>query len=183
MVKLLSWNCHRAARKSFVRQARDLISSHSPTILIIVEPRISGRKAERVVAKLGFDSWVCSDSEGYAGGVWVLWRNDSIQLDIFGVSTQAICAFARSGLSETWLLTAVYASPNAAIRWQLWKAFEELDLLVNVPWLMVGDLNDVLLSTERKGGNALCLARRKKFADMVNNRKLIDMGFADPQFT
>lgn len=51
-MSVLFWNCRGAGSKEFLRHARELVSIHKVDMLIIVEPRISGNNADKVIRKL-----------------------------------------------------------------------------------------------------------------------------------
>ena len=68
----MSWNCRGAGGNSFVKQANDQVISHELGVLVIVEPRISVRKAEMATKKLNLDGSLHLDSHGLSGGIWQL---------------------------------------------------------------------------------------------------------------
>jgi len=63
----------------------------------------------------------------------------------------------KNGNEKEWLLSAVYASPDAQVRKPLWGYLKKLDDAINFPWLVVGDLNEVVSGNEKQGGRAVCL--------------------------
>jgi len=42
--------------------------------LAIAEPRISGKKADKVIEQLKFDSCFRIEAQGRLGGLWLLWN-------------------------------------------------------------------------------------------------------------
>ncbi|KAG5557684.1 hypothetical protein RHGRI_007809 [Rhododendron griersonianum] len=85
---------------------------------------------------------------------------------------------------EDWVLSTVYASPNPRNRDFLWEEMESQAHKSNKPWLVVGDLNDTLNSSE---GQSFAVdssySQRRKFARHINNCNLVDLGFSGPKFT
>ena len=79
---IVSWNCKGAGGNSFVKQANDLVISHGLGVLVIVEPRISARKAEMVTKKLNLDSSLRLDSHGLSRGIWLLWNKSWVQISV-----------------------------------------------------------------------------------------------------
>uniref|UniRef100_A0A2N9FPJ3 CCHC-type domain-containing protein n=1 Tax=Fagus sylvatica TaxID=28930 RepID=A0A2N9FPJ3_FAGSY len=55
------------------------------------------------------------------------------------------------GSHNLWLLSAIYASPRRSERRILWKNLSVIALLHNLPWVMVGDFNDILSCEEKWG--------------------------------
>ncbi|OMO68562.1 reverse transcriptase [Corchorus capsularis] len=64
-----------AANPDFRRNMLELIHSHHVDLLIIVEPRVSGVKADRIISRLRFDGFTKVDAVGFSGGIWVLWKS------------------------------------------------------------------------------------------------------------
>ncbi|CAN0926829.1 hypothetical protein LINGRAHAP2_LOCUS35549 [Linum grandiflorum] len=112
MVSFFSWNCHGAGGRSFLRAFRTYLARHRPEIVIIVEPRISRAKAEKVCRITGFEEWFRVDARGFAGGIWVLWQKSMVSLSLFFRDDQFIHLKGTSNTITHFLLTAVYASPN-----------------------------------------------------------------------
>lgn len=82
-----------------------------------------------------------------------------------------------------WLLTTVYASPNPIFRLDLWEYLTRLGQVVSIPWILIGDFNQILYGDEKKGGNPISCRRLEPFQRMVSSCELIDMGFSGPKFT
>lgn len=48
--------------------------------------------------------------------------------------------------------TAIYASPNFGTRKLFWDNLAELAKHINLPWLVIGDFNDIANPSETIGG-------------------------------
>ncbi|OMP01255.1 reverse transcriptase [Corchorus capsularis] len=172
-----------AGGKAFLRHAKDLLRAQKPTCFVLVEPRISGNNARRVVRRLGFSKFHIADPVGYAGGIWMCWDNGAVDIEIISSSPQVIHSIVRRPNAVEFLLTAVYASPVLETRRNLWKSLEAFAENVSLPWVVVGDFNDVLHSGEKYGGNQPSLGRCNAFNSMITYCGLIDLGFKGPSFT
>ncbi|KAI9126645.1 hypothetical protein K1719_002241 [Acacia pycnantha] len=53
-MSLITWNCQGAFDKKFPSIFKALVFNCKPDVFVIVEPRISGTKADRIIKKLGF---------------------------------------------------------------------------------------------------------------------------------
>ena len=60
----------------------DLVEWHSPILMVITETRLSGAKADEIIESLPFDGAMVSDTIGFAGGIWMLWRSNLVQVDV-----------------------------------------------------------------------------------------------------
>lgn len=64
-----------ASKPIVVRRAfRDLIGLHHPSIAVLIEPKISGSRADSVIQSMGFPNWFKEDAQGSSGGIWLLWE-------------------------------------------------------------------------------------------------------------
>ncbi|CAN0886123.1 hypothetical protein LINGRAHAP2_LOCUS15289 [Linum grandiflorum] len=55
-----------------------------PTIVIIIERRISGVGAFKVIRQLEFSNSLVVDACGFAGGIWILLKADLVTITEFG---------------------------------------------------------------------------------------------------
>lgn len=66
-----------------------------------------------ITDRLPFDRAIHSDTIGYAGGLWLLWNSDRVEVSLISKIEQEIhvtvkvCAFDFS-----WIFSAVYMSPR-----------------------------------------------------------------------
>lgn len=72
-LSILTWNTSGAGNNVFLNSIRDLIRTHDPRVIALIEPRISGEGAARVCNNIGFDGCLKTEAEGFAGGIWLLW--------------------------------------------------------------------------------------------------------------
>lgn len=62
---------------------QNLVSMHHVSVLIILEPRISGEQANKVCRKLGFSDYFRVEAEGFSGGIWLLWNSNQIEVEAY----------------------------------------------------------------------------------------------------
>ncbi|CAN1125950.1 hypothetical protein LINPERHAP2_LOCUS3150 [Linum perenne] len=156
---------------------------HLGLAAIIVEPKISGVKAAKVVDKLGFDSNFRVDAIGFKGGVWLAWNSNLVSFDIVEHGKQFIHAKGVSREGSVFFLTAVYASPKATETVLLWDVLKSLAGSMNDPWAVMGYFNSILSANDKRGGAGFIRARNKSFIDTVDLCGLSDLPFQGPKFT
>ena len=147
---ILFWNCRGAESKEFLRHAWELIRVHKLDVLIIAEPRISGDSADKVIRKLKFDEYIKVDARYFSGGIWIMWRSTIGEVQIFDRAGQFISVLIKNGNGLKWALTVVYASPTPSIRELFWKYLIEFEDFDFIPWLLIGDFNQILSSFEKQ---------------------------------
>ncbi|KAI9098412.1 hypothetical protein K1719_025037 [Acacia pycnantha] len=79
--------------------------------LVILEPRVSGIPASKIIKGWGFKYSVQMEAVGFAGGIWIVLNNDDLVVDI-KMSDEQFLHYNLSLEGEEMLFTAVYANPN-----------------------------------------------------------------------
>ncbi|CAL8995809.1 unnamed protein product, partial [Prunus brigantina] len=149
---IVSWNVKGGyGKKSCARTIKDLKKAYAIDILAILKRRIGGTRALQIAKSLDFSNYYIVDAIGFSGGVWLLWNDNSISIQIIAHSSQSITALVQLG-TNWWLLTVVYAFPG--ICESLWAYFDGLAQASKLPWLVLGDFNDIVFcADEKSGGN------------------------------
>ena len=134
MMNIIIWNCRGALKPSFKKRVGDLVQNHNPAILVVMETRVGGDRAREITNLLPFDGAIHTDTIGYAGGLWVLWNADRVEIALLSRTEQEIHAEVKVCFTNiSWLLSAVYASPRNAKRQVLWKNLMSVAELHNMP--------------------------------------------------
>nr|XP_023870330.1 uncharacterized protein LOC111982945 [Quercus suber] len=183
-MNILVWNCRGAMKPLFRKTVLDLVEQHSPFLMVITETRLSEGKAEEIIECLPFDGAAVADTIGFAGGIWLLWRSDLVQVDVLVSTKQEIHALIRvKSQTFSWLLSAIYANPRFLERCILWDNLKMLASLHNLSWALMGDFNEVLNEEEKSGGNSMSHRRVGAIRDCMNVCHILDLGFSGPKFT
>ncbi|KAI9125131.1 hypothetical protein K1719_003747 [Acacia pycnantha] len=151
-------------------------------MVVILEPRISGNVATKVIKNWGFKHSVRMEAVGFSGGIWILWELDELKVDVKAMDEQFIhCSLKYGG--EEMLFTAMYAHPNEQKRKRIWEVLKEIASEVDEPWVLVGDFNEIRSPREQRGGGRVNEVRCKNFNDWIEDCQLIDMDASGPFFT
>ncbi|XP_057442557.1 uncharacterized protein LOC130734228 [Lotus japonicus] len=117
---------------------------------------------------MGFSPSFISEAVGFSGGIWVMTRsNANLSVRLLQLHTQVITfEIWRDTLS--WACSAVYASPVPAQREVLWQHLTHIRNSINIPWLLVRDMNEILLPSEVRGGEFIP-SRAQRFAAVLES--------------
>ena len=135
-MNMLIWICRGALNPNFFSFISNLIHKHLPTILVIMETKVSKDRVRSTVDRLPMDGAILVNNIGLTGGLWVLW--DSTQVDVSELSTTEqevhVLVNINSPNSQVpWLLSAIYTSPRLAERRLLWDNLSTVARLHNLP--------------------------------------------------
>jgi len=148
---LFCWNCCGAGHKSFLTSFKSYVNVVKFSLAVIIEPKISGSKAARVVDGMGFDSSFRVDARGFKGGIWVVWDSNQIELDVVSSGFQFIHLKGKMESGSLFFITAIYASPTATERVLLWDTLKSLSASMSDPWTVIGDFNSILSASDKRG--------------------------------
>lgn len=95
IMNIILWNCRGALNPHFQRTVADLVNRHSPAVLIITETRIGGDHAKEITSRLPFDGVIIADTIGFAGGIWLLWNSDRVDVAQLACTEQEIHATVK----------------------------------------------------------------------------------------
>ena len=96
--------------------------NHHPTIMVITETRVGCDKAARIIENLPFDGFFATETIGYVGGLWLLWKTVEVEVFVLSSTEQEIHATVKVCYSNlSWFISPIYASPRLNERRILWS--------------------------------------------------------------
>ena len=81
-MNIICWNCKGALNPRFRRTLDSLMSKFNPQLVIVTETRIGGSRVKDITDRLPFDGAIHTDTIGYAGGLWLLWNSDAVEVTL-----------------------------------------------------------------------------------------------------
>ena len=115
------------------------------------ETHMGTAKAEIMKRRLVCDHFIINESDGRSGGLLMLWRKD-IVIQCQSVSQYYTDVVVRG--TEEWRLTGIYGEPRWENKHLMWEALRSLHGDLSLPWLVIGDSNEILYHYEKEGGRA-----------------------------
>ena len=98
---------------------------------------------ESLAGTLGFSHAYAVSSSGHSGGLGLFW-NDGIKLDVFGYSEYHVDAKVAMPNYAEWRLMRVYGEAQVGERYKTWDKLKAISSASSLPWLCIGDFNEVL---------------------------------------
>ncbi|KAI9099052.1 hypothetical protein K1719_024819 [Acacia pycnantha] len=144
-----------ASAKKFPSIFRSYVANYKPDIFVLVEPKISGVRADNVIKKLRFIHSHRVEASEFSGGIWILWSS-KVSLNILLNQVQFV---------------------------HMEEDLDQIATNLSSPWLLAGDFNAITNQDERRGGASRRAHGCPLFNSFINSNGLIDMGFNGPRFT
>ncbi|CAM8947913.1 unnamed protein product [Rhodiola kirilowii] len=139
-MRLLSWNCRGVGGPRAVRSLCDVVRSHGPSILGLIETKKRDGDWDWMRIKLGFSGSLAMRCRGQAGGLALLW-SENTEVDLISLSFFHIDVRIK-GESE-FFLTLFYGNPRAQDRRGSWELLRHLRKERGEAWIVMGDFNEV----------------------------------------
>lgn len=67
----VSWNCQGTRSREFLQSMMKMSAIHRPTVVIPLEPRISGTSADEMCMKVGKKNCIQSEAVGFSDEIWI----------------------------------------------------------------------------------------------------------------
>ena len=116
------------------------------------------------------------------GGLALLWMEE-VNLHIQTFTLHHIDALILNDPNTPWRLTGFYGWPEEQRKHESWKLLRHLHSQHSVPWVCVGDFNEILTSEEKQGGLPKSLNLMQDFRASLLHCGLVDLGFQGNIFT
>lgn len=157
-----------------------LISTHSPDILFLSEPKSTLDSFSNGGFPFGF-SPSFSNSEN---SLWCLCNNSSnLSFSLLDNSSQHISiSFLASPSSPSSIITGVYGSTDYRQRRSLWDYLSNSSFS-SKPWCVIGDFNAILFDNEKFSTRPPSPLAVREFHEMALAAGLKDLGFKGNKFT
>ena len=184
LMDIIIWNSRGALKPNFQSYIGDLVHDHNPTIMVVMETKIGGARAKEITDRLPFDGAIHTNTIGYAGGLWLLWNSDKVDIIELANTEQEIHVEVKVRSSNlSWIFSAIYASPRSEERCVLWDNLIKVADLHNKPWIMAGDFSEPLTDEDKFGGRGVNVNRSLLFKECLDSCNMVDMGFSCPRYT
>ncbi|KAG7572582.1 Reverse transcriptase domain [Arabidopsis suecica] len=150
-LRAVSWNCCGLGNPITVRRLRDIYQKISPEILFLMETKNSDEMVLNKLDWMGYDSHVLvSPSSPGSGGLALFWKQ-SVEVETL-YSCQNYIDTKITAKGRSFFATFLYGEPDMSKRLQVWNSLTTYTETRAEPWFLTGDFNDIIHSSEKRGG-------------------------------
>lgn len=181
-MKILCWNCRGMRKPAAVRALLGIQGRVRPDVLFLSEAHLNKAKAEKLRRRLGFEAMAVSESDGRSGGLVMFWYN-KLGVTSHEVQPNFIDIRINEGNNGGWRFTGFYGEPSGERKHLTWEYVRQLHAMMDMPWLMAGDFNEILHSHEKEGGVVRPQRCMQAFSDALADCGLDDLGYVGDKFS
>ncbi|XP_031112052.1 uncharacterized protein LOC116016024 [Ipomoea triloba] len=150
-MSILAWNCRGLCNPTAIRVLADLVCSKRPKVIFLMETFVDRRKMEGIRVQIGYDNVFTVGAVGHRGGLAFLWMN-TVVLEITGYSTNHIDTKLALDIDKPqFRFTGYYGFPERHRRREAWNMLRSLAAQSSLPWVTMGDYNDLLHQFDKRG--------------------------------
>ncbi|KAL0292755.1 UNVERIFIED_CONTAM: hypothetical protein Sradi_6976200 [Sesamum radiatum] len=180
-----AWNVRGLNNLGHQKAVGQLFRDHKIQFLGLIETRVGQRNVLNIRSQL-LASWSWfNDYGGPGGAIWLAWDVVEVDIAILRVESQFIhCRATNKGMHTTCLISVVYGDCDMVLRRALWEGLLSLvDDAEDVPWIVMGDYNAVIDTSEVCGRAADTSASMTEFRDFVTAAELVHLPFKGCPYT
>ncbi|XP_071680095.1 uncharacterized protein [Lolium perenne] len=181
-MKILGLNCHGLGGAAAVLSLLDVQKRRGADVIFLSETHLDEFPAECLRRRLRMDHKYVVRSDGRSGGLMLMWKKE-IGVDLLFKCDNYIDVIIGRGVENIWRFTGMYGEPKWENKYLTWDYLRNLHAQCNMPWLVLGDLNEILYPFEKEGGNPRPLHFMQAFRDALVDCDLSDLGYVGDKFT
>ena len=110
-MSVLIWNVWGLGSPRAFTRLRNLLRSHSPEVVFLLETKLYGRKARFLYRKAGFFNGFHVDANGSSGGLVLMWKEEW-EIEVWNYSKNHMDVKIVSPQGEQWRFSGIYGEPS-----------------------------------------------------------------------
>ena len=178
----LAWNCYGLGNLCTRKELVEIIRAKDPSIIFLAETLTDEVRLDMIQRNIEFDhQWVVQRG-GRRGGL-VHFLRSSVNLKVEGSHKCYIDATIDKTTSNQWRFIGFYGEPETAKRSDAWNKLRLLNYDSVIPWLCVGDFDEITRQKEKMGGVWQPHNQMQLFQDVIDECSFIDLGYVGSKFT
>ncbi|GFS35505.1 hypothetical protein Acr_00g0040240 [Actinidia rufa] len=146
-------------------------------IMGILEIKLSKQSLEKI-ARRKFRSWKVEDNFllNPNGRILILWKEEKVQLQIIESTDQVIhCLAICKSTSIKFTISFIYAFNSIMGRRPLWDNLGRFNASFELPWMLLGDFNNVLSRDEKANGLPVTMYEIRDFKNCCYDISISDL--------
>ena len=167
-MKIISWNVQGAKKPHFQQEVRFINGTIKPDILVFLETIVNECNTARIVKSLGYQFYDTIPPKNHVGGIWLLWSTENMKVNAIAKETRALHYLVyEKSTSKQCVLSTVSVPAQNQEKNDFWDHLKHLNDVINLPWFLMGDFNEMLISSNKIGGSPLTVSKTQRLLDFL----------------
>ncbi|KAG7593406.1 Reverse transcriptase domain [Arabidopsis thaliana x Arabidopsis arenosa] len=149
---------------------KEMRREHFPDFLFLMETKNSSSHVLKIQRWMGYDKSHIVDPIGLSGGLALFWKG-AYEVEVLFSDHRIIDVKVKLG-SLLFFISCVYGEPVTQFRQVVWDNLVDIGNSRDDPWLVLGDLNEIVDNTEKLGGPARAEFTFFPFRNMISDCRL-----------
>ena len=133
---------------------------------------------------MGFDNFDYVEPVNHSGGLAVLWNNGLIHASILKKEQRAIHMLVYDTSKQcSSIISGVYAPAQFHDKGCFWQHLEHMNDVIDLPWCIIGDLNELANPSEKRGGKRYPPSRFARLNNFMNRLNAVSVPATGYPFT
>jgi len=183
-MKILAWNVQGARKQQLTEEIKIVQKTQQPDLMLLTETMVSEETTKRIISSLGFQCHDFSNPINHSGGIWVLWNNTHIKVNVLLKEDRAIHMLIFEYATQKFsIISGIYAPAQPSEKEPFWTHLRNLNDVIDMPWCLIGDFNEIECPSDKKGGQPVTNSRLVRLPSFLNSIQAISIPVRGCQFT
>ena len=151
---IISWNCWGLGNQCIVDVPTNVVRSKGPIVLFLLETKRFITEMRKLCYDLNFQAVMVVPSDSQSGGLGLFWKAEC-DLHIQTFFPNHIDAHIRFADKSPWRIKGFYGRPEGHQKHESWRILRHLHARASLPWVCIGDYNEILHFFEKHGPKTL----------------------------
>ena len=147
-----------------------------------METKVDSDVIEKLSRKMQYKNFFVVPRHNRGGGLALLWK-ETFAIKVLTSSDNHIDGVVDHGLDDAWRFTGFYGEPETASREHSWNLLRDLSHRHSLPWICLGDFNEIVRLEEKQGWLDRPKRQMQGFRDALDYCGFKDLGFTGFPFT
>ena len=177
-MRIISWNVQGVKKAQVLQEIQFLKRTHKPQILFLQETLVNERNILDILPKLGFDHFDYVEPVNHSGGLAVLWDNGLIHASVLNKEPRAIHMLVYDSSKQcSSIVSGIYAPAQLQDKDSFWTHLVQMNNVIDLPWCIIGDCNELANPSEKRGGQRLPLLKFRRLNNFLDTINAISVPF------
>lgn len=181
-MSLFCWNCHGLRNQQTVQELEGMVCSQDPAVAFLAKTWPDEARQSSICDFLRLDFKFGVSRISWGGGLTLLQKHD-IDLVVEDSSLNYIDATFNRGKENSQRFTRFYGFLETSKHPESQDILSRLQHCNPLPWLCLGDFNEIIRIQEKLGGPLRPNSQMQDFCDVLDECGFRDLGFMGNKFT